>query len=313
MILPFAATGQRLDQALSQLLPQYSRSRITHWIRAGRVEFLDTTNKAGISTLEPKTKVRGGEHVRVHPEPDPNETSAQAEDIALDIIYEDDALLVINKPVGLVVHPGSGNWSGTLLNALLAHAPQNAGIPRAGIVHRLDKDTSGLLVVAKTLEAQTSLVRQLQARTVKREYLALVRGRVAKNAGIVEGAIGRHPTQRTRMAIVSKGKPALTHYTVLKRFKDATLLQCRLETGRTHQIRVHMQSIGHPLVGDATYGSKNKNDVFALLKNAFKRQALHAEKLTLVHPVSGKETSWQAQMPADMQTLLETLEEHEQK
>jgi len=228
----------------------------------------------------------------------PSETSAQAEAIDLDIVYEDDALLVINKPAGLVVHPGSGNWSGTLLNALLHHAPQLQGVPRAGIVHRLDKETSGLLVVAKTLEAQTDLVRQLQARTVKRHYLALVEGNV-EQAGKVEAPIGRHPTTRTKMAVVSRGKPAVTHYSVLQRFARHTLIECRLETGRTHQIRVHMQSIGHPLVGDPTYGSKRVH--------AFKRQALHAARLGLIHPVTHAAMEWEAPLPEDMHALLNAM------
>ena len=213
--------------------------------------------------------------------------------MALDIVHEDAAILVIAKPAGLVVHPGSGNWSGTLLNALLAHAPQLATLPRAGIVHRLDKDTSGLLVVAKTLEAQTSLVRQLQAHTVKREYLALVHGRVARD-GKVEAPIGRHPVQRTRMAVVARGKPAVTHFQVLQRYTHATLLRCRLETGRTHQIRVHLQSLGHPLVGDPVYG-KNRRSADAVIAG-FPRQALHAERLEFQHPASGK--SRMARIPA---------------
>ncbi len=295
LTLPLEYAGQRLDQALSQLLPQYSRSRIAHWIREQRVEF------QGQSAL-PKVKVRGGETVNILPLPDPAVTTAMPEAIALEIVYEDAALLVINKPPGLVVHPGSGNWSGTLLNAQLAHAPQLAGIPRAGIVHRLDKDTSGLLVVAKTLPAQTSLVRQLQARTVKREYLALVHGAV-KKAGTVEAMIGRHPVQRTRMAVVTQGKPAVTHYEVLQRFAEVTLLRCRLETGRTHQIRVHMQSIGHPLVGDPTYGRRHAPALLA----QFKRQALHAERLALIHPTSGQTVTWEASPPADLSALLATL------
>ena len=273
LVLPPACAGQRLDQALAGLLPQFSRSRLAQWIRDRRVE-LD-----GHPAL-PKARVWGGEKVLVHPVPDPAATVATAEAIALDIVHEDAAVLVIAKPAGLVVHPGSGNWSGTLLNALLAHAPQLAAMPRAGIVHRLDKDTSGLLVVAKTLEAQTSLVRQLQARTVKREYLALVHGRVARD-GKVEAPIGRHPVQRTRMAVVARGKPSVTHYQVLQHFAHATLLRCRLETGRTHQIRVHLQSLGHPLVGDPVYGKKRSAD--AVLAN-FPRQALHAERLEFVHP-----------------------------
>ena len=297
LVLPPACEGQRLDQALAELLPQFSRSRLAQWIRDQHVE-LD-----GHPAL-PKTRVWGGEQVLVNPLPDPAATVATAEDIALDIVHEDAAVLVIAKPAGLVVHPGSGNWSGTLLNALLAHSPQLATIPRAGIVHRLDKETSGLLVVAKTLEAQTSLVRQLQARTVRREYLAVVHGRVTRD-GTIEAPIGRHPVQRTRMAVVTRGRVAITHYAVLQHFARTTLLCCRLETGRTHQIRVHLQALGNPLVGDPAYGKKRSAD--ALLAG-FPRQALHATRLEFEHPVSEKTVAWEAPPPADMRALLAALE-----
>ncbi len=298
LILPPACAGQRLDQALSQMLPEFSRSRLAQWISARRVE-LD-----GRPAL-PKTKVWGGEKVLLHPVPDATATAAAPEAIPLDIVHEDAAVLVIAKPAGLVVHPGRGNWSGTLLNALLAHAPQLAALPRAGIVHRLDKDTSGLLVVAKTLAAQTNLVRQLQARTVKREYLALVHGRVMRD-GKVEAPVGRHPVQRTRMAVVARGKPAVTHFQVLRRLAHVTLLRCRLETGRTHQIRVHMQSLGHPLVGDPVYG-KHRRGPDALIA-AFPRQALHAERLVFQHPASGETVAWQVAPPADMRELIAALQ-----
>ncbi|MEO7728319.1 MAG: 23S rRNA pseudouridine(1911/1915/1917) synthase RluD [Burkholderiales bacterium] len=297
LVLPPDCAGQRLDQALSILLPQFSRSRLAAWIRDGRVQ---VDGKAVL----PRTKVWGGEDIAVCPVADPSTTAATPEEIALDVVHEDATVLVIAKPAGLVVHPGRGNWSGTLLNALLAHAPQLATLPRAGIVHRLDKETSGLLVVAKSLEAQTSLVRQLQARTVKREYLALVHGRVARG-GTVEAPIGRHPVQRTRMAIAARGRPSITHYEVLQPFTDATLLRCRLETGRTHQIRVHMLSLGNPLVGDPVYGKKRSNN--ALLAE-FPRQALHAERLEFVHPASGEAAAWQAPPPADMRALIAALE-----
>ena len=289
--------GQRLDQALSRLLPEFSRSRLAHWIRTRRVE-LD-----GHPAL-PKAKVWGGEKVLLYPMPRAAAAAAAPEAIALAVVHEDAAILVIAKPPGLVVHPGSGNWSGTLLNALLAHAPQLASLPRAGIVHRLDKNTSGLLVVAKTLAAQTSLVRQLQAHTVKREYLALVHGRVARD-GKVEAPIGRHPVQRTRMAVVARGKPAVTHFEVLQRYTHATLLRCRLETGRTHQIRVHLQSLGHPLVGDPVYGKNRKSADAALA--GFPRQALHAERLEFQHPAGGKTVAWQAPLPTDMHALVAAL------
>ena len=297
LILPPACAGQRLDQALSHLLPEYSRSRLAQWIRARRIE-LD-----GRPAL-PKARVWGGEKILLIPAPDPAAVAAAPEAIALDIVHEDAAILVIAKPAGLVVHPGSGNWSGTLLNALLAHAPRLASLPRAGIVHRLDKNTSGLLVVAKTLAAQTSLVRQLQAHTVKREYLALVHGRVARD-GKVEAPIGRHPVQRTRMAVVARGKPAVTHFEVLQRYPHATLLRCRLETGRTHQIRVHLQSIGHPLVGDPVYGRHRKSAEAALA--GFTRQALHAERLEFLHPGNGATVAWHAPLPADMHDLIAAL------
>ncbi len=299
LVLPSTCAGQRLDQALSGLLPQFSRSRLAQWIRDRRVEL------EGQPAL-PKSRVWGGERVVVHPVPDPQATAAAPEAIALDIVCEDHAVLVIAKPAGLVVHPGRGNWSGTLLNALLAHAPQLKSLPRAGIVHRLDKETSGLLVVAKSLEAQTSLVRQLQARTVKREYLALVHGMVTRN-GTVEAPIGRHPVQRTRMAVAARGRPSITHYEVLQHFAHATLLRCRLETGRTHQIRVHMQALGHPLVGDPVYGKKRSADP---LLAAFPRQALHAERLEFQHPASHETVAWQVPPPADMRALLVALQAH---
>ncbi|HEX2829507.1 MAG TPA: 23S rRNA pseudouridine(1911/1915/1917) synthase RluD [Burkholderiales bacterium] len=294
MTVPAECAGMRLDQALARLLPEHSRSRLAQWVKDERVRI------DGRAAL-PRAKVWGGEALEVRPAADPRELAAAPEAIALDVVFEDAAIIVIDKPAGLVVHPGSGNWSGTLLNALLDHAPQLAQVPRAGIVHRLDKETSGLLVVAKTLEAQTDLVRQLQARTVRREYAAIAHGAVARD-GKVEAPIGRHPTSRTRMAVVSRGKPAVTHYHVVERYPDATLLACRLETGRTHQIRVHLASIKHPLLGDPVYGKRNVNP-----KLAFHRQALHAQRLGLVHPVSRKAMSWEAPVPEDMRELMERL------
>lgn len=293
--------GLRLDQALARLLPEYSRSRLQGWVTEGRV----AVNGAPASV---KQKLWGGERLEVWPQEHPAGLPHVAEEIALDIVYEDASLIVIDKPAGLVVHPGNGNWQGTLLNALLHHAPQLAGVPRAGIVHRLDKDTSGLLVVAKTLTAQADLVRQLQARTVRREYLALVYGEVAQ-AGRVDQPIGRHPTQRTRMAVVAGGKPAVTHYSVEERFPGCTLLRCKLETGRTHQIRVHLAHIGHPLAGDATYlkGAPKCSPALRTVLAAFPRQALHAERLGLVHPERQVWQEWQAPLPQDMQHLLQTI------
>ncbi len=291
LTLSATLAGQRFDAALAQALPQFSRSRLRSWIEAGRV-LVDGT------PADATRKVRGGEAVVVEAAPDPQETAFAPEAIGLSIVHEDDTLIVIDKPAGLVVHPGSGNWEGTLLNALLHHAPALAGVPRAGIVHRLDKDTSGLLVVAKTLSAQTALVRQLQARTVKREYVALATGDIVR-AGIVDAPIGRHPTRRTTMAVVDGGKPARTHFDVVERFGGATLLTCRLETGRTHQIRVHLASIGHPLVGDPAYGRK--------ATIPFARQALHAARLGLTHPGSGKAREWTSALPADFAALLALL------
>lgn len=295
----------RLDQALAKLLPDYSRSRLQGWIEEGLV----TIDDAAASVRQ---KVWGGERIVVLPQVHPSEMPHQAEDIGLDVVYEDEAILVIDKPVGLVVHPGSGNWEGTLLNALLHHAPQLAEVPRAGIVHRLDKDTSGLLVVAKTLPAQTSLVRQLQARSVKREYLALVWGELDFGKTI-DLPIGRHPTQRTKMAVIETGKPAVTHFSVEATYPACTLLRCRLETGRTHQIRVHLAYIGHPLVGDSVYlkGPQRCPPQLRDILYGFPRQALHATRLALDHPVSGERMEWEVDLPEDMDTLLARIEDVE--
>jgi 23S rRNA pseudouridine1911/1915/1917 synthase len=283
--------GMRLDQALARLLPEHSRSRIRTWIDAGRVTL------AGIP-LDATRRVEPGERVAVTPLPDPRAAAFVPQSIPLAIVYEDDALLVIEKPAGLVVHPGSGNWDGTLANALLHYSPALATVARAGIVHRLDKDTSGLLVVAKTPTAQTALVRQLQSRSVHREYLALASGDLARG-GTIDAPIGRHPVKRTSMAIVQTGKPAVTRYEVRERLGDCTLLSCRLETGRTHQIRVHLASLGHPLVGDPAYGRGRG------IK--FTRQALHAWRLGLVHPVSQKAMQWESPLPKDFADLLAML------
>jgi len=291
LTLPGEAAGLRFDQALARALPEHSRSRLRQWIEAGRV------TRDG-EAADPTRKVRGGETIVVLPLADPSASTVAAEPIALSIVHEDAALIVIDKPAGLVTHPGSGNWAGTLQNALLHHAPELGAVPRAGIVHRLDKDTSGLLVVARTQQAQTDLVRQLQARSVHREYLALAAGDIARG-GTVDAPIGRHPTRRTTMAVVPGGRPARTHYAVVERFGVATLLSCRLETGRTHQIRVHLASLGHPLVGDPAYGRKGPV--------AFGRQALHAFRLGLVHPLTRAECSWESPLPADFAALLAGL------
>ncbi len=300
-VIPAECAGLRLDQALAKLLPEYSRSRLQEWVAQNQV-LLD-----GAPALS-KQKIWGGEKLEIHPQAELSEQPYTAEDIPLDIVYEDDALLVINKPVGLVVHPGSGNWQGTLLNALLHHAPQLAGVPRAGIVHRLDKDTSGLLVVAKTLISQTNLVRQLQERCVKREYLALVHGEL-QHGGYVDQPIGRHPTNRVKMAVVESGKDAVTHYKVERAFPSCTLLRCTLETGRTHQIRVHMTYLKHPLVGDSVYLKGPQKCVLPLreLLTGFPRQALHATRLALEHPTTGEMMEWHAPLPEDMQQLLRQI------
>lgn len=305
--IPHEHGGLRLDQALAKLVPEYSRSRLQEWVTQGKV----TVNG---ETATIKQKVWGGEAVVLVPQSDPADQPYLPEDIALDIVYEDDSIIIINKPVGLVVHPGNGNWEGTLLNALLHHDPRLAEVPRAGIVHRLDKDTSGLLVVAKTLTAQTDLVRQLQERTVSREYLALVFGEV-KRPGKVDAPIDRHPSQRTKMAVVEGGKPAITHYTIVESFPGCTLLRCKLETGRTHQIRVHMSSIRHPLAGDHIYikGAQKCPPLMRDTLSVFPRQALHAERLGLEHPETGEWMEWQVDMPEDMQQLRVSVREVAQK
>jgi 23S rRNA pseudouridine1911/1915/1917 synthase len=294
--VPADCGGQRLDQILALLRPQHSRNRLQNWIREGRVAV------GGVIINEPKQKLWGGEQISLVEAPEERSGSATPENIPFTIVHEDDILIVLDKPAGLVVHPGSGNWSGTLLNALLHHAPVLGRVPRAGIVHRLDKDTSGLMVVAKTLEAQTDLVRQMQAHSVKRYYQALVRGKLERG-GSVDAPIGRHPTQRTRMAVVKTGKPARTHYRVVERFIDCTLVECALETGRTHQIRVHMTSIGHPLVGDPVYGRGTSRVPGG---PGFHRQALHARRLGLLHPASGKPMLWKSNLPDDMAELVQT-------
>jgi 23S rRNA pseudouridine1911/1915/1917 synthase len=305
LAIPDHLGGQRLDVALQQMLPEHSRSRLQAWIKEGLVLLNDVLPTA-------KTKVWGGEKVSITPPEDPKESAFKPENIALDIVYEDDDLLVINKPAGLVVHPAAGNWNGTLLNALLYYSPKLAEIPRCGIVHRLDKDTSGLLVVAKTLEAQTSLVRQLQARTVKREYRTIVWGQLWRN-GKVEQPIGRHPHARTKMAVTRTGKPAITHYEILERFGTNTYLRCNLETGRTHQIRVHMQFLKAPMVGDPLYGIGNiipHKLMTGVLRDAidhFDRQALHAIKLGLIHPKTNETMEWQIELADDMKELLEAM------
>jgi 23S rRNA pseudouridine1911/1915/1917 synthase len=289
--IPLEMAGLRLDQALAKLLPAESRTRLVKLIEAGHVRVDGASATA-------RFKLKSGESVEVELVPRPAETAFRPQAMEISVVHEDDDVLVIDKPAGLVVHPGSGNWEGTLLNALLHHAPGAEHLPRAGIVHRLDKDTSGLLVVAKNELAQQALVRQLQARTVKRTYLAVVRGRIAK-AGTVEAPIGRHPVHRTKMAVVASGKPAVTHYRVREAFAAHTLLECDLETGRTHQIRVHLASIGHPIEGDAAYAGRGPR--------LLERQALHAWKLAFEHPRTGKIARFESPIPADFRALLDSL------
>jgi 23S rRNA pseudouridine1911/1915/1917 synthase len=291
LTIPASLAGLRLDQALAKLLPEESRTRLAKLIEEGRV-------RVDGATATPRSKVKSGEAVDVALAPRREESAFAPEEIALDIVHEDDDVLVIDKPAGLVVHPGSGNWSGTMLNALLHHAPRLGELARAGIVHRLDKDTSGLLAVAKNEPAQASLVRQLQARTMKRSYLALARG-VVKGPGTVDAPVGRDPRSRTRMAVVATGKPAVTRYRVRKAFARHTLLQCELESGRTHQIRVHLASIGHPVEGDPVYAGRGPQ--------LLARQALHAWKLGFEHPRTGKAVRFESPLPEDFARLLKTL------
>ena len=305
LVIPESHAGLRVDVALQQLLPEFSRSKLQEWIK-GEFVFV---NQSPVSS---KHKIYAGDEIKIIIQQNPENNAFLPEAIPLDIIFEDETLLVINKPAGMVVHPAVGNWSGTLLNALLHHTPDIAHIPRCGIVHRLDKETSGLLVVAKTLSAQTHLVQQLQARTVKREYRAIVWGQLWKN-GTVNQPIGRHPSIRTRMAIHLSGKPAITHYEILERFGVHTYLRCSLETGRTHQIRVHMQYLKAPIVGDPVYGLKSimpiKSMSDALRQHilGFHRQALHAIRLGLIHPLSGEAMEWSIDLPEDMKNLLEMI------
>jgi len=297
-------SGKRLDQVLASLFPDFSRTRLQEWVRAGRVSLDgDVVNK-------PRNRVAGGETVVLQALLD-DRVECRPEAIPMNILYQDNSLILVNKPAGLVVHPAAGNPDGTLQNALLHHDPELVRLPRAGIVHRLDKDTTGLLVVARTPAAYKKLVELLQARYINREYRAIVAG-VLTAGGTVNAPIGRHPLHRTRMAVVKSGRPSVTHYRVLERFRGHSLLQVNLETGRTHQIRVHMASIRHPLVGDPQYGGRPRLPAGAGIPlreglHSFGRQALHACKLGLAHPFSGEWMEWQADLPEDMASLLEQL------
>lgn len=297
--------GQRLDQSLAELCPEYSRSRLKSWLNSGDI-LIDN------ASLRPRDKIHGGESVVINPIADTS-LDVKAEPIKLDIVYQDDAMIVVNKPAGLVVHPAAGNWDGTLQNALLHHDPELEGLPRAGLVHRIDKETSGLLMVARTLTAHKVLVEQLQARAFQREYLAVVRGYITAG-GTINEAIARHPTDRKRYAVRAGGKEAVTHYRVEKRFAKHTLLRVKLETGRTHQIRVHLSHRHHPIVGDQVYGGRykaiaNASELLSETLRGFRRQALHAARLGVVHPVTGEEISWECELPSDMVNLVRVLQQ----
>lgn len=306
-VVPAALHGQRLDSALAVLFPEYSRSMLSKWVKEG---FIQLNGKP----CKPKEKVACGDNIKMEVSFNGQDSFFQPQPIALNIVHEDHDLLIVNKPAGLVVHPGAGNMDGTLVNALLYYASELEKLPRAGIVHRLDKDTSGLLIVAKSLAAYTELVRQMQARDIERRYLALVQGYVV-SAGIIETCFGRHPVNRLKMAVLTRGKEAVTHYKVKQRFKDYSLLDVKLMTGRTHQIRVHMSYIHHPLVGDPLYGGRvkfpsNADSSLRQKMESFKRQALHAYSLQFLHPLTKKDVAFTAPLPDDFANLLQDLEDH---
>ena len=301
--VPDAMAGRRFDAALAELFPEYSRSRLSAWVKSGDV-LLDG------ATVRPREPVRAGQEVVLTATLEV-QVSAGPEDIPLSVLYEDAEVLVIDKPAGLVVHPGAGNHTGTLVNALLFRDPALAAVPRAGIVHRLDKDTSGVMVVARTLQAQAALVAQLSAREVHRQYLAVVVGALV-SGGTVQAPIDRHPRDRLRMAVRDDGREATTHYRLQERFRAHTAVECRLETGRTHQIRVHMTHVKHPIVGDPLYGGPLKlprgaSDELAAALRGFKRQALHAQVLEFAHPSTGEPVRCEAPLPDDLQALLRAL------
>ena len=305
IIIPERMTGDRLDVALSEMLPDYSRSKITAWIKSGDALI---NNKA----FKPKDKVNGSQIVKLSLNKKQN-NDWSAENIALNIVFEDEDIIIINKPFGLVTHPGAGNWNGTLANALLYYDPKLSKLDRAGIVHRLDKNTSGLMVIARNEKSQKYLVEQLQSHSVVREYSAIVYGHMI-SGGSVNDPIGRDPKDRIKQAVSSNGKDATTHYRVIDRFKSHTHVKAILETGRTHQIRVHLSHIGYPLLGDPMYGGrvrfpKKASEILKESLLGFKRQALHSKKLTLNHPSTGELMSWKAPLPDDMLELLDILNE----
>ncbi|MCL9775225.1 23S rRNA pseudouridine(1911/1915/1917) synthase RluD [Vibrio methylphosphonaticus] len=296
--------GQRLDQAVAELFTDFSRSRLKEWLLEGKISV------DGEVITKPRTRVMGGESITIQAELEDEERFI-AQDIPLDIVFEDDDIIVINKPRDFVVHPGAGTPDGTVLNALLHHFPAIAEVPRAGIVHRLDKDTTGLMVVAKTVPAQTRLVRALQKRNITREYEAIAIGKMTAG-GVVDKGISRHATKRVLMAVNELGKPAVTHYRVAEHFREHTRLRLRLETGRTHQIRVHMSYLQHPLLGDTAYGGRARiprgaSEELTTMIRAFDRQALHAVMLKFAHPVSGEEMEFHAPIPQDMVVMTEAL------
>jgi 23S rRNA pseudouridine1911/1915/1917 synthase len=308
--VPEHLTGKRLDVALAEMFPDYSRSRLKHWVQQGQI-LLDG------QLVKPKTRVFSDQELQLNFVPDTGEDDVLPEAIDLDIVYQDADLIVVNKPAGLVVHPAAGHRSGTLQNALLFYDGSLAGIPRAGIVHRLDKDTTGLMVVARSLISHKKLVDQIQQREVHREYQALVHG-VMTGGGTVDEPIGRHSHDRVRMTVRGDGRPSVTHYRVLNRLRAYSHIHVELETGRTHQIRVHMQHLRHPVVGDPVYAGRPRipphaDAEFLELLKSFNRQALHAWRLSLVHPVSGEEISWQAEIPEDMQQLLDAMQDDLEK
>ncbi|MEE8426317.1 MAG: 23S rRNA pseudouridine(1911/1915/1917) synthase RluD [Woeseiaceae bacterium] len=303
--VPDELAGQRLDQALAQMFPAYSRSRLKSWLLAGAIE-VDGAMK------RPRDRVDGGEQVELRVEPAVSVPS-RPEPMSLEVVFEDESFLVVNKPAGLVVHPGAGNASGTLMNGLLHHVPALAELPRAGIIHRLDKDTSGLLLVGKTLPAHTALVRLLAGREVSRRYLAVCNGALT-GGGKIDAPIGRHPVDRTRMCVRDNGKPAVTHYTVRERFGAHTYINVVLETGRTHQIRVHFAHRRHALVGDPVYGGRlalpaGASDRLIAALRRFRRQALHAAGLELAHPISTEPLAFEVPPPDDFQDLLSVFRE----
>lgn len=308
--IPAELTGKRLDQALALLFADYSRAQWQRWVAAGYIQL----DQQVITAV--RTKVLAGQAIVVAA-PQEEQTIWQPQALDLPVLYVDDSVIVINKPAGLVVHPAAGNHEGTLVNALLHAYPELAEIPRAGLVHRLDKDTTGLLVVARTLTAQHFLVQQLQERQIHREYFCIVKGQII-SGGTVDAPLGRHPTQRKRRAVLVSGKPAITHYRVVKRLPHFTGVEVKLETGRTHQIRVHLQHIGYPIIGDPVYGGRKyipagANLALQEVLKCWHRQALHARRLCFVHPAKGELCEWVAPLPEDLQSLWESIQQYDEK